>query len=971
MARAPYQSQIPIGVPLREAPVPAMADGSAVAAGLAGVAGGISGLARAAEATRATEATTSYLTRLDEVAAEFERDQDYATSPQRFEQRRLALESEILGAGRFSNQTRADLQQTFRRAGLTAQGSVDSRALAQHGDAAAAALDQQEGLWLRRYLSAGTDTARAAVLEEWDRSIAGPAEAGLISRQNAEARIQRRDGLLQEADVLELIRDRPDLAIEALQDPNQFPDLTAAERQRYLTAAIDGAGAMELDALVQRAAFNPARASLEAGYVLDPAHADVIFDDLVIWRESNGDPTVVSSAGALGLAQLMPGTARDVARGLGMTDVANLGDEELRTLLLGDPVLNRQLGLTYFRQMLTRYDGNVVLALAAYNAGPGRGDRWRDEAAAAFGPLASPQQILSVIDIAETSNYVSTIYGHAGADIGLNLPADRRLQAASQVGQVVASSRSAGDTAIREVASAERSGNEMVEMLRSGFGVADAAFADYYRIQTAAAERGDTAAAAEVRALDEAAAALPFVQEAWRMAPAALDAAIAQMQASANNGAMTGAQYRQLTAFEAVSDEIDRLAGTDPVALGDRAGLWRATPVDVAGDFASAALQQQLAMRDRQSAAAATTYQGERLPFHPNEAAALQERWANGTVQQRADMLTGLSRAMSPDGYAAAVGQIAGGDPYVLAAGMVAADRPQLGRQLLLGAQRVNAEGAGGAATAIRTGIAEEIGGNMTFPDEQAFGAIVDAALLYYAATHGANHALWDENDTSGFRDAIEAVAGEPVDRFGQRILTPPGMSAADFNRTLGRLTAEDLAPFGGAIDGQGNAFDAAELGRIARFVKLDPFGSEYVVLLPSAAFPDGVPVMTAEGRPLVVDVTAIAEGQATRTATEAAMRREENLQAQEAGAPAPEEFGPTGMPLREITPETLPAGAGVQVQANEAARALETIEALTPATFQFLQDQLGMTQAELITELATRYGVSRAIVALRLTGGG
>lgn len=118
-------------------------------------------------------------------------------------------------------------------------------------------------------------------------------------------------------------------------------------------------------------------AELSAKYDVSPRLIEAL-----VWQESRWNQRAVSHAGARGLAQLMPGTARD----LGVNP--------------HDPASNLEGGVRYLRMQLDAFDGNVEHALAAYNAGPKR-----------------------VIDaggiprIKETQGYVRAIIGRLNQDI--------------------------------------------------------------------------------------------------------------------------------------------------------------------------------------------------------------------------------------------------------------------------------------------------------------------------------------------------------------------------------------------------------------------------------------------------------------------------------------------------------------------------------------------------------------------------
>jgi soluble lytic murein transglycosylase len=114
----------------------------------------------------------------------------------------------------------------------------------------------------------------------------------------------------------------------------------------------------------------------------------------LVAAESGGDVEAVSRAGALGLTQLMPATAREEGQRRGLPPFEERD-------LLGDPRLNLRLGAGYLARLLERFDGEAAFALAAYNAGPSNLLRWREKA-----PDAAPLAVVLREGFPATRAYV-------------------------------------------------------------------------------------------------------------------------------------------------------------------------------------------------------------------------------------------------------------------------------------------------------------------------------------------------------------------------------------------------------------------------------------------------------------------------------------------------------------------------------------------------------------------------------------
>lgn len=130
----------------------------------------------------------------------------------------------------------------------------------------------------------------------------------------------------------------------------------------------------------------------------EPEHALVLS---LIRQESAFNDKAVSHAGARGLMQLMPTTAKGVARRIGIS----YSKDRLTT----DPDYNVQLGRAYLKGVLDRFNGSYILGLTSYNAGPGRTQQWIEEFGDPRNPEIDPVDWVEMIPFDETRNYVQRI----------------------------------------------------------------------------------------------------------------------------------------------------------------------------------------------------------------------------------------------------------------------------------------------------------------------------------------------------------------------------------------------------------------------------------------------------------------------------------------------------------------------------------------------------------------------------------
>ncbi|MFA6279740.1 MAG: lytic transglycosylase domain-containing protein [Bdellovibrionales bacterium] len=179
------------------------------------------------------------------------------------------------------------------------------------------------------------------------------------------------------------------------------------------TQRVDFALTLELAYQLQRPdwAVSAAKAANQKNFIITgaaypvlamamPRQPEAALTHALIRQESQFKADAGSPVGAQGLMQLMPTTAKDVAKKLGMPFSASR---------LTDPDYNVRLGTTFIQHQIDNFDGSYVLALAGYNAGPRRAREWMDTYGDPRTPNVDPIDWIELIPIYETRNYIQRI----------------------------------------------------------------------------------------------------------------------------------------------------------------------------------------------------------------------------------------------------------------------------------------------------------------------------------------------------------------------------------------------------------------------------------------------------------------------------------------------------------------------------------------------------------------------------------
>jgi soluble lytic murein transglycosylase-like protein len=830
-------------------------------------------------ASTVADRKTGFMTGIDNLGKEFENDPDPATAEQRFQEQVTKLEGSALEGLRADDA--AELRVQLRRQSISYAGGVRANALKKQSDGYLANVDQQFDVLTRNYANAKTDTERQTFIAELDETLKSGVSRGMMTAKAAEAYRQSMAQTGDNALVLRQIGMNPAAAQAALADPESFKGLNPVQREQFAQQARSAAEALRTQRLEIRAKTDLEGAAIEAGRI-NPANTRLIsqiFDRVIVPQESGGNTNAQSVDGAAGIGQIMPGTARGLAKMMGLDeDWQSMPDHEVQQRLKANPGLNRAMGIRLLQENAKRFDGSAPAMIAAYHAAPGQVEKAHQAAIAEFGEGYSAAQFISKLPDSlkdgnnkTTKSYVADIYKRMGVDVNAaGFTGMNSYRAGDMVEREWDRREAQTRQIVNEVTSLSRQqADQFGGLLDQGLNVNPARLAEIQSGLQLGAARGEPQAAETLRLLNERIEMLPHVQRAYRMAPADLEAYTSNLRSSFAQDP-TPQKERQLKVFEAVAAQVAKGAKEAPVQLYERQTDGQPTFVNPQAQIGGVELAQQLQARSIVSDGAFKRYQS-RAFFKPEEARAWKDRFETMGDQERFDLLQALQRNTTGEAaYRAAVAEVTGGDKLAATAGMFLTNNPQLARDILRGSSIAQLDGIKPKAEEIRNALKSTMPG-LLYPSVAMQSDVIEAALAVYASERGRNAALYDAGDRAGLEAAIERVTGRIVKINGAKVPMPPDIRPAAAQEAIYNLSKEILDAFGGAYGRDNQPLDPLLIARHAQLRPLTVQGNLFAVLLPEGR--EGAPVMTRDGRPLVIDLAKAVQLQAPLRTPSAAGR--------------------------------------------------------------------------------------------------
>lgn len=349
------------------------------------------------------EAQSSFLKKKLEIMSAFDGDNDYSTFGDRYNEKINQARQESAGLLRnnedrrlFDIETNNDIARGFEQVrGLARSKEVD------HGIATLNSTIENNR---NAALSATDEQTRQSFIKATNDAVQGAFDRGYINEQQL---VNTRQKAAMDYATASIGMMKPEQQIAALRGASGMASILPPDTRKKLmdAAAVEVVGNRIINA--QLRLMNPGGIS---GYTVGPIAEEDLFS-AVVGQESGGrqfgpdGKPLTSSAGAIGVAQVMPGTAPEAARLAGLP----WDDQRYKS----DAGYNHALGKAYLNQQLKKYSGNPVLALAAYNAGPRKVDEWIKQIGDPRKGEVSDEAFANSIPYGETQNYVASVMSNA------------------------------------------------------------------------------------------------------------------------------------------------------------------------------------------------------------------------------------------------------------------------------------------------------------------------------------------------------------------------------------------------------------------------------------------------------------------------------------------------------------------------------------------------------------------------------